>query len=80
LFECHRAAIAVPRRMGISGFNDLDMMRVAFPSLTSVRTPRYEIGHRSARMALDRLAGKEVAAPVLDLGFELQARESTRRR
>lgn len=80
LFECHRAAIAVPRRMGICGYNDLDMMRVAFPSLTSVRTPRYEIGHRSVRMALDRLAGNEVPTPVLDLGFELQARESTRRR
>ena len=31
LFECHRASIAVPQTIGISGFNDLDMMQVAFP-------------------------------------------------
>ncbi len=79
LFECHRAGIAVPRRMGICGFNDLDMMRVAFPTLTSVRTPRYEIGRRSVQMILDRLAGAEPSRPAIDLGFELKVRESTQR-
>lgn len=79
LFECQRAGIAVPQRMAICGFNDLDMMRVAFPSLTSVRTPRYEIGLRSVQMVLDRLAGRPLASPTVDLGFELQIRESTMR-
>ena len=31
LFECHRASIDVPQTIGIAGFNDLDMMQVAFP-------------------------------------------------
>ena len=31
LFECHRASIEVPQTIGIAGFNDLDMMQVAFP-------------------------------------------------
>lgn len=79
LFECQRAGIAVPQRMAICGFNDLDMMRVAYPSLTSVRTPRYEIGLRSVQMVLDRLAGRPLASPTVDLGFELQIRESTMR-
>ena len=38
LFECNRAAVAVPERIGIAGFNDLEMMQVAYPSVTSVRT------------------------------------------
>ena len=38
LFECHRAAIDVPKTIGIVGFNDLDMMQAAFPSITSIRT------------------------------------------
>lgn len=80
LFECHRAGIPVPGRIGISGFNDLDMMRVAFPPLTSVRTPRYEIGRRAVQMVLQRLAGQDPAEPVIDLGFELKVRESTQRR
>jgi LacI family gluconate utilization system Gnt-I transcriptional repressor len=79
LFECQRAGIAVPRSLGICGFNDLDMMRVAFPTLTSVRTPRYEIGRRSVQLIFDRLAGVESNQPVIDLGFELKVRESTQR-
>ncbi|WP_309141682.1 LacI family DNA-binding transcriptional regulator [Ensifer sp. ENS11] len=79
LFECQRAGIAVPHSMAICGFNDLDMMHVAYPSLTSVRTPRYEIGRRSVQMVLDRLAGRPIESPVVDLGFELQVRESTAR-
>jgi LacI family gluconate utilization system Gnt-I transcriptional repressor len=80
LFECSRAAIAVPERIGIAGFNDLDMMEVAFPSLTSVRTHRYDIGRRAIGMALAAVAGNAPAQKVVDVGFELKARESTARR
>lgn len=79
LFECQRAAIPIPHRIGICGFNDLDMMRVAFPPLSSIRTPRYETGRRSVEMVLERLAGNMPASSIIDLGFELLARESTMR-
>lgn len=79
LFECHRAAIDVPRQIGITGFNDLDMMHVAFPSVTSVRTPRYEIGCRAVSMALAELRGEKPEQRIVDLGFDLIARESTAR-
>jgi LacI family gluconate utilization system Gnt-I transcriptional repressor len=77
LFECHRSAVSVPGRIGICGFNDLDMMQVAFPSVTSVRTHRYEIGQRAVAMARARIAGETVAERIVDLGFELMVREST---
>lgn len=80
LFECSRAAVSVPERIGIAGFNDLDMMEVAFPSLTSVRTHRYDIGRRAIGMALAAAAGKPPGEKVVDVGFELKARESTARR
>jgi LacI family gluconate utilization system Gnt-I transcriptional repressor len=79
LFECHRASIAVPKTIGIVGFNDLDMMQVAFPSITSVRTHRYEIGRRAVAMALAAIAGNRSEQRVVDLGFELKRRESTDR-
>jgi LacI family gluconate utilization system Gnt-I transcriptional repressor len=79
LFECRRASIEVPGRIGISGFNDLEMMQVAFPSVTSVRTPRYEIGCRAVAMALAELAGDRPDQRIVDLGFELIPRESTAR-
>ncbi len=77
LFECHRALIDVPQTIGIAGFNDLDMMQAAFPSITSVRTHRYEIGRRAVAMARARIDGKRPTQPVVDLGFELKRREST---
>jgi LacI family gluconate utilization system Gnt-I transcriptional repressor len=79
LFECHRASIKVPETIGIAGFNDLDMMQVAFPSITSVRTYRYEIGRRAVAMVRSRMSGGPVDEPVVDLGFELRIRESTAR-
>lgn len=80
LFECNRSALAVPGRIGIAGFNDLDMMEVAFPSLTSVRTYRYEIGRRAVAMVRAAIAGTPQLEPVVDVGFELKIRESTSRR
>ncbi|MER8697171.1 LacI family DNA-binding transcriptional regulator [Mesorhizobium opportunistum] len=79
LFECHRAAIDVPKTIGIVGFNDLDMMQVAFPSVTSIRTHRYEIGRRAVAMALAAIGGDRPQQRVVDLGFELKRRESTAR-
>ncbi len=80
LFECHRAALAVPQRIGIAGFNDLEMMDDAFPSLTSVRTPRYDIGRKAIAMVRASLAGRRPDDRVVDTGFELKVRESTSRR
>jgi LacI family gluconate utilization system Gnt-I transcriptional repressor len=79
LFACHRAGIAVPSRISIAGFNDLEMMNVAYPSITSIRTPRYEIGKRAISMAMAELSGDIVEERIIDLGFELRVRDSTRR-
>ncbi|TPM38225.1 LacI family DNA-binding transcriptional regulator [Mesorhizobium sp. B2-3-4] len=79
LFECHRASIDVPKTIGIVGFNDLDMMQVAFPSVTSIRTHRYEIGRRAVAMALAAISGNRPQERIADLGFELKRRESTAR-
>lgn len=80
LFECHRSSIDVPQTIGICGFNDLELMQVAFPSVTSIRTHRYEIGRRGVSMALAEIAGERPEKRVVDLGFELKRRESTKRK
>lgn len=78
LFACHRAGIDVPGRISIAGFNDLEMMSVAYPSITSIRTPRYEMGKLAIQMAIAEISGDTVQDRVLDLGFELMVRDSTR--
>jgi LacI family gluconate utilization system Gnt-I transcriptional repressor len=79
LFECQHAGLRVPQQLGICGFNDLDMMAATWPALTSIATPRYQIGRQAMAMIKARLAGKDVADPVRDLGFALQIRGSTGR-
>jgi len=80
LFECQRRGIAVPQDFGICGFNDVDTMATAHPTLTSVRTPRLEIGRQAMTMLLARLAGEDPGTAVRNLTVELVARDSTRRR
>ncbi len=79
LFECKAQGLDVPGRIGIMGFNDLEMMAAAEPSMTSVRTRRYEMGRRAVEMVMDRLHGRGPEHKTLDLGFELVARDSTAR-
>jgi LacI family transcriptional regulator, gluconate utilization system Gnt-I transcriptional repressor len=77
LFECARRGIAVPTRLAIGGFNDLPACASTVPALTSVATPRFEVGRQSASMLLDLIDGRVVAKPRIDLGFELKPRQSS---
>jgi LacI family gluconate utilization system Gnt-I transcriptional repressor len=79
LFACNRAGLAVPGRISIVGFNDFEMMEVAYPPLTSIRTPRYEIGRRAIAMAVAAMNGQKINERVVDLGFELKIRASSLR-
>ena len=76
LMETQRRRWAVPRRIAIAGFDDLEILQNAVPRVTCLRLPRLEIGRRSAEALLERLHGK-VGKVRLDLGFEVIHREST---
>ena len=77
LFECQRRQIAVPRDLAIVGFNDLEFTASAVPSLSSVRTNRYEMGRHAVTMVIDAIEGRRPQEPVIDLGFQLMVRESS---
>jgi LacI family gluconate utilization system Gnt-I transcriptional repressor len=77
LFECERRQIAVPEKMAIVGFNDLEFMAAAAPSLSSVRTNRYDMGRRAITMLTAAIEGRPPEQRVVDLGFELMVRQSS---
>jgi len=79
LFECVRRGTRVPAQMGIAGFNDLDMAQGAEPGITSVRTHRYEMGFQAVQMIAAATEGARPEPAVVDLGFTLMVRDSTRR-
>ena len=63
LFECQRRHISVPEQMAIVGFNDLEFMASSVPTLTSVRTNRYEMGRNAATMVIETLDGRPPEQP-----------------
>ena len=76
-FECQRRGIAIPTEMAIAGYDDLEIAGQVVPSLTSLRVPRYEIGHRAGAMICRRLAGEPIEERIVNTGFELMVRDST---
>lgn len=76
LFECQRRGLAVPGKIAIAGFDDLDIAAQVVPALTTIRVPRYAIGREAARLIRERLAGRSVGQSVVDLGFALVVRDS----
>jgi LacI family gluconate utilization system Gnt-I transcriptional repressor len=76
LFECQRRGISVPEKLAIIGFNDLPFAQYAVPSITSVTTPRYEIGFQAAHMLLRQIEGIAPERNLIDLGFSVTRRES----
>ncbi|WP_025994561.1 LacI family DNA-binding transcriptional regulator [Pseudomonas viridiflava] len=74
--EALRLGVAVPQRVSLVDFNDLPGSAHMVPRLTSIRTPRQEVGQRAAQLLLGLLDGVPQQARV-DLGFELVVRESS---
>jgi LacI family gluconate utilization system Gnt-I transcriptional repressor len=77
LLAAWRLKVPVPERVAVAGFNDLTGSDQMVPPLTTVRTPRTQIGERAARMLLARLRGEAVEPACVDLGFELVVRGSS---
>lgn len=78
LFECQRLGIAIPDDLGLAGFNDFEMMAAAEPPITSVATERYEMGLTAMDMIARTIAGDPPEKKIVDLGFHLKLRASTR--
>jgi len=77
LFECQRRGWAVPGRVALAAFDDIDMLRHVVPPITTLRLPRAAMGRRGAEVLLDRIEGRSTERVRVDLGFEIIQREST---
>ena len=77
LLAAHRLGVQVPARIAMAGFNDLAGSDQMLPALTTVRTPRSEVGREGASMLLGMMRGGQTAPASIELGYELVVREST---
>ena len=59
------------------GFNDQDIAASMVPSITSIATPRREIGELAAQLLVRRLGGHPPEERQVDVGFNIVERETT---
>lgn len=77
LLAALRLGIPVPQRIAVAGFNDLTGSDQMVPALTTVRTPRTEMGQAAAEMLLALMRGQTPASATVDVGYSLVVRGST---
>jgi len=76
LLAAMRMGVSVPSEVAIAGFNDLTGSDQMWPPLTTVKTPRAQVGESAAQMLLQLIRGETPEVPQLDLGFEIISRQS----
>lgn len=74
--ECHRLGWRIPGRLAIAGYGDMDLAQQLYPTLTTVRVPRYDMGRRAVDAMLRRLRGDRDGPRIERIGFEIVDRES----
>lgn len=77
ILRAQREGIVVPGRVAIAGFNGLGLAELVQPALTTIVSPRLEIGRIAAQQLLDQLNGRPPRRRRVDVSFELAARQST---
>jgi DNA-binding LacI/PurR family transcriptional regulator len=68
--ELSERKVAVPQKVAVVGFDDIQAARFAAPSLATVRQPLYEQGRRALREVVARISEKDLPGRVfLDASF-----------
>jgi LacI family gluconate utilization system Gnt-I transcriptional repressor len=76
LTEAQARGVAVPGRIAVMGFGDLDFAADLYPALSTVRIDGTAIGRQAARFIVERTAGRTVAERIVDIGFTIVERAS----
>lgn len=71
--------IDVPGRMSVTGHNDMPLVDMVDPPLTTIRLPHRELGWRAAEMLFEEIDGRSLSASTVVLRPELVVRASTAR-
>ena len=77
LTEARARGLAVPGRLAVVGFGDLEFAADLDPALTTVRINGTAIGRRAAQFIVDRAEGRDVGPRVVDIGFSVVERASS---
>lgn len=66
LLSCRAAAVPVPTRVSVIGFDDIEIARYVEPSLSSVAQPKRQMGSSAMSMIIDLLQDHTVANQIIE--------------
>jgi DNA-binding LacI/PurR family transcriptional regulator len=72
------AGLRIPKDICVTGHNDMQLVDLISPALTTIRPPLRELGWRAAQLLFERLDGLQLSPAAVVLPPELVVRESTR--
>lgn len=75
--EARVRGLAVPGRLAVVGFGDLDFASDVDPALSTVHIKGADIGRQAAHFIVERAEGRAVAQPIVDIGFTIIERQSS---
>ncbi len=78
IMHCLANGISIPDEIALAGFNGLPFLDALPIQLTTIVTPRYEIGRRAGQFLadVDAASSDAIKPHHIDLGFQLQAGET----
>lgn len=74
---CRRKGVRVPEDCAIIGFDNLELATMAYPPLTTIDQPSYQLGYQSCELLVERINNPDTPTKKILLDTELIVREST---
>lgn len=73
---CREAGLKVPQEISVSGYNDIPLMDMVDPPMTTVSMNLGNIGHASAKLMLEQIKAVDHLPRTIRIGSELKIRLS----
>jgi len=72
----HERGRRIPDDVAVTGWDDIELSRVTFPSLTTIAPDLHELARRAVEMLIERISGFSEAGRHELVGYRLAVRES----
>jgi LacI family transcriptional regulator len=76
ILAAHELGLEVPADLSVAGYDDTQLARIVWPTLTTIHQPTYNMAHAATGLLIDLIRGNDVPR-VTRLDFTMQKRGST---